>query len=94
MSAHRATLDYAARPLRVAAEENRRGRHDANRLAEEQGSLGRRWLMSQTTLDVQVDASGPSKASRVSSSLGKSHQGAAKTSVVVVGIRLASWRST
>ncbi|XP_019732994.1 nesprin-1-like [Hippocampus comes] len=55
MSAHRATLDYAARPLPTrAAEEDQRGRDDANRLAEEQGSLSRRWLMRQSTLDVEI----------------------------------------
>ncbi|XP_061531484.1 nesprin-2-like [Phycodurus eques] len=55
MSVHRATLDHATQPWQTCSTgKGPGGRYDANRLAEDQGSLKRRWLMMQTTLDVQI----------------------------------------
>ncbi|XP_077395403.1 nesprin-2-like isoform X2 [Festucalex cinctus] len=54
MSAQQATLDHASQPSDPTEEEGQRGRDDANRLAEDQGSLQRLWLTRQTTLDIQI----------------------------------------
>ncbi|XP_061677289.1 nesprin-2-like [Syngnathoides biaculeatus] len=55
MLAQQPTLDHASQPWETCSSaKGPRGRYEANQLAEDQGSLKRRWLMMQTALDVQI----------------------------------------